>query len=294
MQQAEVVEEASKPSGSKPSASQPGASQPVLELTELGKSFPTAKGEFVAVRDVSLKVREGEFVSIMGHSGCGKSTVINMIAGLSQSTHGGVLVDNQEVREPGPDRMVVFQNYSLLPWLSAYQNVDFALASARTRTGGRVFSMSAAERRDRTMKYLQMVGLVEARDKLPGELSGGMKQRVSIARALALEPRILIMDEPFGALDAITREELQDELLKIWEDSSTTGVMVTHEIDEAILLSDRIVMMTNGPAATVGEVFDVELGRPRSRVGMAEAPEYYELRNEILRFLYEKFAHDDE
>ncbi len=267
----------------------------VLELANLGKSFPTPKGEFVAVRDVSLKVEEGEFISVMGHSGCGKSTVINMIAGLTNSSSGGVLVDNREVREPGPDRMVVFQNYSLLPWLTAQQNVEFAVNSARDEVGRMIFAHeSAAQRHDRAMKYLTLVGLVESKDKLPSEMSGGMKQRVSIARALALEPRILIMDEPFGALDAITREELQDELLAVWSNSATTGVMVTHEIDEAILLSDRIVMMTNGPAATIGEIFDVPLGRPRTRQSLTDSPEYFELRNQILKFLYEKFAHDEE
>jgi nitrate ABC transporter ATP-binding subunit len=270
------------------------AERTVLELTDLAKTYSSSSGEFVAVEKVNLKVKEGEFVSLMGHSGCGKSTVLNMIAGLAESTYGGVLVDNREVRSPGPDRMVIFQNYSLLPWLTARENVQFAVDSARYEDHRRVFAdASPKERADRALSYIDLVGLSESKDKLPSEMSGGMKQRVSIARALALEPRILLMDEPFGALDAITREELQDELLDVWSTSRTTGVMVTHEIDEAILLSDRIVMMTNGPAATIGEIFEVPFDRPRSRQQMSESPEYYELRNQILRFLYERFATED-
>jgi len=268
---------------------------PVLELSGLTKSFPTPGGEFVAVDRLFLKVYPGEFVSIMGHSGCGKSTVLNLVAGLGAATLGAVLLDGREVSEPGPDRMVVFQNYSLLPWLTVAENVQLAVDSARdTRNGDLIFSVeTGAQRRERTHKYLELVGLGHALDKYPNELSGGMKQRVSIARALALEPRILILDEPFGALDAITREDMQDELLEIWSGSKTTGLMVTHEVDEAILLSDRIVMMTNGPAATIGEIFDVPFARPRTREGILESPEYYALRNRIMLFLHEKFAHDD-
>lgn len=266
--------------------------RPVLELTDLTKVFPARGGDFVAVESVSLKVQAGEFVSLMGHSGCGKSTVLNMIAGLSRPSRGGVLVQGREVMDSGPDRMVVFQNYSLLPWLTAFENVYFALSAARSsQTHRKVFGdKSSAELRKRAEEYLALVGLDQAASKYPAELSGGMKQRVSIARALALEPTILIMDEPFGALDAITREELQDELIEIWESSSTTGIMVTHEIDEAILLSDRIVMMTNGPAATIGEIFEVPFERPRSRDALSETPDYYNLRNEIIRFLYERHA----
>ena len=263
----------------------------VLELTDLAKEFPTKEGPLVVVDGVNLQVQEGEFVSLMGHSGCGKSTVLNMVAGLSQASRGGVLVDNREVRAPGPDRMVVFQNYSLLPWLTAFDNVLFAIAQARDQLGKKVFErLSNDERRARALEYVKLVGLDHAMDKLPSELSGGMKQRVSIARALALEPRILVMDEPFGALDAITREEMQDELMSIWSRSSTTGLMVTHEIDEAILLSDRIVMMTNGPNATIGEIFHVPFPRPRTREALAETPEYYHLRNSILRYLYDRHA----
>jgi nitrate ABC transporter ATP-binding subunit len=267
----------------------------VLELSAISKSYPTPTGSITIVDNLSLKVKEGEFVSIMGHSGCGKSTVLAMVAGLSRPTQGAVILDGREGGAPGPERMVVFQNYSLLPWMTVKENVLFAVESARaTRTNIKLFGdKTPAERLARAEKYLELVGLSHAMDKLPAEISGGMKQRVSIARALALEPRVLIMDEPFGALDAITREEMQDELLSIWSTSGTTGLMVTHEIDEAILLSDRIVMMTNGPNATIGAIFDVPFRRPRSREQLFESPEYYTLRNHIVHFLYEKFAHSD-
>jgi nitrate ABC transporter ATP-binding subunit len=267
----------------------------VLELSAISKAFPTPTGPLTVVENVSLKVKEGEFVSIMGHSGCGKSTVLNMVAGLSEPTMGAVILDGREGGDPGPERMVVFQNYSLLPWMTVKENVLFAVTSARnTRTKRPRFESETKEQHvARAEKYLELVGLGHAMDKVPAELSGGMKQRVSIARALALEPRILILDEPFGALDAITREEMQDELLAIWSSSGTTGLMVTHEIDEAILLSDRIVMMTNGPNATVGEIFDVPFPRPRTREKLFESPGYYTLRNQIVKFLYEKFAHSD-
>jgi nitrate ABC transporter ATP-binding subunit len=270
--------------------------KPMLELSDLTKAYPGVNGtEYLAVQSVFLKMRAGEFVSIMGHSGCGKSTVLNMVAGLSQSTRGAVIVDGKERREPGPDRMVVFQNYSLLPWLSVLDNVLFAIDSARSTFSGRLLftAETHSKREDRARNYLDMVGLSHALDKYPTELSGGMRQRVSIARALAMEPQILLLDEPFGALDAITREEMQDELLDIWSRSTTTGLMVTHDIDEAILLSDRIVLMTNGPAATIGEIFDVPFPRPRSREKLQEHPGYYTLRNTFMKALYEKFAHDD-
>ncbi len=267
----------------------------VLEVSQLTKTFPSREGEFVAVQDVSFTIAEGEFVSIMGHSGCGKSTVLNMVAGLLPVSKGAVLLDNRSVEEPGPDRMMVFQNYSLLPWLTALENVSFAIDSARSAFDDKpVFgSEDRARRKERAMKYLELVGLGEAIDKLPSELSGGMKQRVSIARALALEPRILLLDEPFGALDAITREEMQEELLDIWAKSKSTGLMITHEIDEAILLSDRIIMMTNGPAATIGTIFDVPLERPRTRQTLSETPAYYKLRNAIMKFLYAGFGEEE-
>jgi nitrate ABC transporter ATP-binding subunit len=267
----------------------------MLELSDLTKAYPAAEGEYLAVQGVFLKVPAGEFVSIMGHSGCGKSTVLNMVAGLSQATRGAVIVDGKERREPGPDRMVVFQNYSLLPWLTVLDNVLFAIDSARSTFSGRLLfsNQPKAKREERARNYLDLVGLSHALDKYPTELSGGMRQRVSIARALAMEPQILLLDEPFGALDAITREEMQDELLQIWARSQTTGLMVTHDIDEAILLSDRIVLMTNGPAATIGEIFDVPFPRPRTRESLQEQPGYYTLRNNFTKALYEKFAHDD-
>jgi nitrate ABC transporter ATP-binding subunit len=267
----------------------------MLELSDLTKAYPAAEGEYLAVQGVFLKVPAGEFVSIMGHSGCGKSTVLNMVAGLSQATRGAVIVDGKERREPGPDRMVVFQNYSLLPWLTVLDNVLFAIDSARSTFSGRLLfsNQPKAKREERARNYLDLVGLSHALDKYPTELSGGMRQRVSIARALAMEPQILLLDEPFGALDAITREEMQDELLQIWGRSQTTGLMVTHDIDEAILLSDRIVLMTNGPAATIGEIFDVPFPRPRTRESLQELPGYYTLRNNFTKALYEKFAHDD-
>jgi len=265
-------------------------SNTVLELTDLTKIFSSGGEDFVAVAGVSLKIREGEFVSIMGHSGCGKSTVLSMAAGLTSVSRGGVLLDDKQVVGPSPDRMLVFQNYALLPWLSVLENVLFAVRYAR-RGSDRLFAHeSSSKLKDRAVRYLELVGLAHALDKLPSEISGGMKQRVSIARALALEPRILLMDEPFGALDAITREEMQDELMRIWSQSGTTGLMITHEIDEAVLLSDRIVMMTNGPAATIGEIYNVSFPRPRTRESIAEEPEYYRVRNEILRFLYDRFG----
>jgi nitrate/nitrite transport system ATP-binding protein len=267
----------------------------MLELSDLTKTYPSIDGDYLAVQGVYLKIPPGEFVSIMGHSGCGKSTVLNMVAGLSQATRGAVIVDGKERREPGPDRMVVFQNYALLPWLSVLDNVLFAIDSARSTYSGRLLfkGQPKSKLEDRARTYLDMVGLSPALDKYPNELSGGMRQRVSIARALAMEPQILLLDEPFGALDAITREEMQDELLRIWTRSQTTGLMVTHDIDEAILLSDRIVLMTNGPAATIGEIFDVPFPRPRTRESLQEQPGYFTLRNKFTKALYDKFAHDD-
>ncbi len=258
-------------------------SQAFLELSYVTKTFPTPKGPFVAVKDVALKIKEGEFIALLGHSGCGKSTVLNMVAGLSQATSGGVILEGKEVTGPGPDRMVVFQNYSLLPWLSAHDNVYLGVNAAFP-------NISEAEKQEITDRHIDLVGLKTNAGKRPGELSGGMKQRVSIARALAIRPKVLLLDEPFGALDALTREEMQDEVLKIWEANRTTVIMITHEIDEAILLADRIVMMTNGPAATIGEVYDVHFPRPRNRAEILEDPSYYTLRNRILEFLYERFG----
>lgn len=252
-----------------------------LELTQVGIDFPTPKGPFTALTDVNLKIQKGEFISLIGHSGCGNSTVLNIIAGLHKATKGGVILDGHEVNEPGPERAVVFQNHSLLPWLTAYKNVELAV---RQTSKGR----SKAEMRDWVEHNLELVHMSHAVDKLPAEISGGMKQRVGIARALAMEPKVLLMDEPFGALDALTRAHLQDSIMEIHADLGNTVVMITHDVDEAVLLSDRIVMMTNGPSATIGEILDIELQRPRDRLALADNPQYNHYRHEVLTFLYEK------
>ncbi|APE00920.1 bacitracin ABC transporter ATP-binding protein [Alteromonas mediterranea] len=252
-----------------------------LELEQVGIDFPTPKGPFTALQDVNLKIAKGEFVSLIGHSGCGKSTVLNIVAGLHQATTGGVILDGAEVKQPGPERAVVFQNHSLLPWLSVYKNVELAVKS--TMRG-----KSKGEMRDWIMHNLELVHMTHALDKLPSEISGGMKQRVGIARALAMEPKVLLMDEPFGALDALTRAHLQDSLMEIHADLGNTVIMITHDVDEAVLLSDRIVMMNNGPAATIGEILDIELPRPRNRLALADNKQYNHYRHEVLTFLYDK------
>lgn len=253
-----------------------------LELTQVGIEFPTPKGSFRALQGVDLKIAQGEFVSLIGHSGCGKSTVLNIVAGLHQATEGGVLLDGREVTEPGPERAVVFQNHSLLPWLTAYQNVELAVKQ--------VFKgkKSKAEMKDWIEHNLELVHMSHAIHKRPDEISGGMKQRVGIARALAMEPTVLLMDEPFGALDALTRAHLQDSLMEIQNELNNTVIMITHDVDEAVLLSDRIVMMTNGPAATVGEILKIELERPRDRLALADDAQYNHYRSQVLSFLYEK------
>jgi len=245
-------------------------------------SFPMKGGIFTALEDVNLKVDEGEFISLIGHSGCGKSTVLNIIAGLLQASRGGCLLDGREVNEPGPERAVVFQNHSLMPWLTAFDNVELAVRQVFRK------SMTKQERRDWITYNLELVHMGHAMDKRPDELSGGMRQRVGIARALAMQPKVLLMDEPFGALDALTRAHLQDSLMEIQRELNSTVVMITHDVDEAVLLSDRIVMMTNGPSATIGEVLPVTLERPRDRVALAECAEYNHCRQEVLSFLYEK------
>lgn len=257
-------------------------SQVQLELSKVGIEFPTPKGPFCALQNVNLKIAKGEFVSLIGHSGCGKSTVLNIVAGLYQATSGGVVLNGKEVNEPGPERAVVFQNHSLLPWLTAYQNVELGVK--------RVFKgkKSRTEMREWIEHNLELVQMTHAMHKRPDEISGGMKQRVGIARALAMEPQILLMDEPFGALDALTRAHLQDSLMEIQNQLGNTVIMITHDVDEAVLLSDRIVMMTNGPAATVGEVLEVNLPRPRDRLALADNAEYNHYRSAVLRFLYEK------
>lgn len=253
-----------------------------LEISKVGIEFPTEGEPFRALQDVNLSIQQGEFISLIGHSGCGKSTVMNIIAGLYQATEGGIILEGREVDEPGPDRAVVFQNHALLPWLSVYQNVELAVKCVFKN------SKSKAEIRDWVEHNLSLVHMDHALDKRPGEISGGMKQRVGIARCLAMQPKVLLMDEPFGALDALTRAHLQDSLMEIQSQLGNTVVMITHDVDEAVLLSDRIVMMTNGPAATIGEVLDINLPRPRNRVVLAEDPEFNAYRQQVLRFLYEK------
>src|SRR6478672_7693098 len=253
-----------------------------LSLSRVDMTFVGAKGANAVLKGIDLDVRRGEFISLIGHSGCGKSTVLNIVAGLLKATSGGVIVDNREVNAPGPDRAVVFQNHSLLPWLTVYQNVELAVE--------KIFrgSRSAAERRDWILHNLAMVNMAHALDRLPSEISGGMKQRVGIARALAMEPKVLLLDEPFGALDALTRAHLQDEVIRIQSELGNTVMMITHDVDEAVLMSDRVVMMTNGPAATIGQVMPVPLPRPRNRIALAEDKAYNHCRQEILSFLYEK------
>ena len=254
----------------------------LLELSNVGMQFDTPKGSFEALKDVNLKIADGEFVSLIGHSGCGKSTVLNIVAGLLHSTDGGVILDKQEVTEPGPERAVVFQNHSLLPWLTSFENVELAVKQVFKKTKSR------AEIRDWVEHNLELVHMAHAMHKKPDEISGGMKQRVGIARALAMQPQVLLMDEPFGALDALTRAHLQDSLMEIHAQLGTTVIMITHDVDEAVLLSDRIVMMTNGPSATIGEILDVKVPRPRDRLALAEDPTFVRCRQQVLQFLYEK------
>jgi nitrate/nitrite transport system ATP-binding protein len=243
------------------------------------------KGSFHALSNINLHVAQGEFVTLIGHSGCGKSTLLNLVAGLLRPSAGVLICDQREINAPGPERAVVFQNHSLLPWLSCFDNVILGVE--------RVFggSESKAQLKARTQAALELVGMAHALHKRPHEISGGMKQRVGIARALAIEPKVLLLDEPFGALDALTRAKLQDELLKIVARTGSTVLMVTHDVDEAVLLSDRIVMMTNGPAATIGGIVEVALARPRDRVALAEDSAYVHYRKEVLEFLYTRHAH---
>jgi len=255
-------------------------SEQQLLLSQVSIEFPTDKGPFKALDNVNLEMAKGEFVSLIGHSGCGKSTVLNIVAGLYQATTGGVILDGKEVTEPGPERAVVFQNHSLLPWLTAYENVELAVKQVFKK------SKSKAEMREWIKHNLELVHMEHASDKLPSEISGGMKQRVGIARALAMQPKVLLMDEPFGALDALTRAHLQDSVMEIHANLGNTVIMITHDVDEAVLLSDRIVMMTNGPAATIGQILNVNLPRPRNPVEMADNADYNHCRAEVLKFLY--------
>ena len=253
-----------------------------VQIENVNMVFNTKKGKFIALSDINLTVQRGEFITLIGHSGCGKSTLLNLVAGLLDATGGLLLLGNKEIKGPGPERGVVFQNHSLLPWLTAFDNVYLAVEKVFGR------NESTTQLKARTRAVLELVGLTHAANKLPGEISGGMKQRVGIARALAMEPKVLLLDEPFGALDALTRAHLQDELMKIVAKTKSTVIMVTHDVDEAVLLSDRIVMMTNGPAATIGEVLTVDLPRPRERLKLAHEPHYHDLRSAVLEFLYSR------
>jgi len=264
-----------------------------IDIVGVEQTFKTKKGPFCALQGIHLTVAKGEFVALIGHSGCGKSTLLNLIAGLTTPTQGHLLCDNREIAGPGPDRAVVFQNHSLLPWLTCFENIYLGIervfGAANKSTGAP--SESKAQLIQRTDAALALVGLTPAAQKRPGEISGGMKQRVGIARALAMEPKVLLMDEPFGALDALTRAKLQDELLEIVAKTKATVVMVTHDVDEAVLLSDKIVMMTNGPSATIGEVLSVKLARPRNRVELAEDRHYVQYRKAVIDFLYTRQSH---
>ncbi|WP_321351892.1 ABC transporter ATP-binding protein [Halopseudomonas oceani] len=253
-----------------------------LDLSGVSIDFPTRKGPFRALNNVNLRIAKGEFVSIIGHSGCGKSTVLNIVAGLCRATEGGAILNGKEVTEPGPERAVVFQNHALLPWLTCYQNVELAVKAVFK---GR---KSKQQMREWIEHNLKLVHMDHAIHKYPAEISGGMKQRVGIARALAMEPSVLLMDEPFGALDALTRAHLQDSVMEIQAELNNTVIMVTHDVDEAVLLSDKIVMMTNGPSATVGEVLTVDLPRPRERLALASDERYNQFRSQVLSFLYER------
>jgi nitrate/nitrite transport system ATP-binding protein len=253
-----------------------------LKIDQLSKSFRRGSSQTEVLHEVTLSIERGEYVSIIGHSGCGKSTLLNIVAGLTPATLGGVLLEGREVNEPGPDRAVVFQNHSLLPWLTVYDNVSLAVNKVFSR------SKSRAERHAWVMHNLDLVQMAHAKDKRPAEISGGMKQRVGLARALSMEPKVLLLDEPFGALDALTRAHLQDSVMAIHAQLGNTVLMITHDVDEAVLLSDRIVMMTNGPSAQIGEVLDVPLARPRKRLSLATDSTYLKCRQRVLEFLYER------
>jgi nitrate/nitrite transport system ATP-binding protein len=253
-----------------------------LAIENVDKHFDRGGQRSEVLKDISLDIAKGEVISIIGHSGCGKSTLLNLIAGLTEVSSGGIQLEGREVNGPGPDRAVVFQNHSLLPWLTVYENVNLAVTKVFGRT------KSGAERHDWIMQNLDLVQMSHAKDKRPTEISGGMKQRVGIARALSMQPKILLLDEPFGALDALTRAHLQDAVMDIQKRLGSTMIMITHDVDEAVLLSDRIVMMTNGPAARIGEVLDVPLERPRHRIELAADRTYLKCRESVLKFLYER------
>lgn len=262
-----------------------------LSIDHVSMEFPTPTGPYVALKDVSLEISKSEFVSLIGHSGCGKSTVLNVVAGLYRATNGGIVLDGKEVDEPGAERAVVFQNHSLMPWLTAYENVELAVKQVFARTKNKHKRKTKSEIKEWIEHNLRLVHMDHAMHKRPDEISGGMKQRVGIARALAMQPKVLLMDEPFGALDALTRAHMQESLMEIHAELGNTVIMITHDVDEAVLLSDRIVMMTNGPAATIGEILTVDLPRPRNRVELSDDPKYNHYRHEVLKFLYERQRH---
>jgi nitrate/nitrite transport system ATP-binding protein len=253
-----------------------------LKIDHVDKTFHRGSQSTEVLRGITLDVAKGEYVSIIGHSGCGKSTLLNIVAGLTDATQGGVILEGRQVDSPGPDRAVVFQNHSLLPWLTVYDNVRLAVDKVFSKTKSR------AERDAWTLHNLDLVQMVHAKDKRPSEISGGMKQRVGIARALAMEPKVLLLDEPFGALDALTRAHLQESVMALHQKLGNTVMMITHDVDEAVLLSDRIVMMTNGPAARIGEVLEVPLARPRKRLDLVSDAAYIKCRAAVLKFLYER------
>lgn len=258
-----------------------------LEIKDMEISFPTPKGKYIAVKDINLSIKKGEIVSIIGHSGCGKSTIMNAIGGMLLPTGGTVIVNDKKIKAPGPDRGIVFQNYSLLPWLTVYQNIFQAVDS--------VMDVSKSEKHEIVENNLKMVNLYAHKDKLPGQLSGGMKQRVAIARAFAINPNVLLLDEPFGALDALTKGTMHLELLKLWnlDNREKTIIMVTHDIEEAIFLSDRIVVMNDGPAATIREIEDVNIPRPRNKLDIVNSSEYRTIRDRLLHLLTDKFSIED-
>lgn len=258
-----------------------------LEIKDLEISFPTPKGRYVAVTDINLSIAKGEIISIIGHSGCGKSTIMNAIGGMLTPTGGTVLLNNKAIKGPGPDRGIVFQNYSLLPWLSVYQNIFEAVDS--------VMDCSQKEKKEIVEKNLKMVNLIDHKNKLPGQLSGGMKQRVAIARAFAINPGVLLLDEPFGALDALTKGTMQLEVLKLWnlDNRDKTIIMITHDIEEALFLSDRIVVLNNGPASTIREIVEVDLKRPRNKIEIVKTEKYIALRDKLLHLLTDEFSIED-
>ena len=258
-----------------------------LEVENLVKSYPTQdKGKFTVLDNVNLTISEDEYISVIGHSGCGKSTLLKIIGGFEKATSGSIRLDGKEIRKPGADRMMVFQNYSLLPWLTVRENIRLAVDEV-------LKNANRAEKISIVNEHLAMVNLTAAADKYPDEISGGMKQRVGIARALAIRPKMLLMDEPFGALDALTRGKLQRQVLDIWEHNRQAVMMITHDVDEAIYMSDRIILMTNGPSANIGEILTVPFAHPRDRMAMRNSTEYFELRNHALNFLDQNFTPEE-